>query len=328
MMPMALTTRRQALGALGVLGMLGLPGCASAPPSQPPAVPGAPPVARALAPGVYMVPGTGGSADETNLGRIGNAGFIVGETGVVAIDTGTSHAHGRAILAAIRAVTDKPVKLALVTHTRPEFLFGGKAFQEVGVPVRMHTRTARLMAARCDTCLKQLRQVVGEAPLAGTAMYQPDQQFDEPHAVEGIGRAVRVLHFGHASGPGDIAVFDEASGTLFAGGLLDAQRVPDIQDSDLATWKKALAALRGLRVTTIVPGHGGASPAALIDTVEGYLVALERKMRELVASGTSLLEVPDAGELPAYERWDQYDLIHRRNASIAFLRFEREMLFK
>jgi glyoxylase-like metal-dependent hydrolase (beta-lactamase superfamily II) len=192
----------------------------------------------------------------------------------------------------------------------------------------MHTRTARLMAARCDTCLKQLRQVVGEAPLAGTAMYRPDQQFDEPHAVEGIGRAVRVLHFGHSSGPGDIAVFDEASGTLFAGGLLDAQRVPDIQDGDLAVWKKALAALRGLRVTTVVPGHGAASPAALIDTVEGYLVALEKKMRDLVASGTSLLEVPDAGELPVYERWDQYDLVHRRNASIAFLRFEREMLFK
>lgn len=316
-------TRRQSLLALATLV---LAGCASSPAPQ--AVPGAPPMARALAPGVYMVPGTGGSADEANLGRIGNAGFIVGETGVVAIDTGTSHAHGRAILAAIRAVTDKPVKLALVTHTRPEFLFGGKAFQEAGIPVRMHTRTARLMAARCETCLKQLRQVVGEAPLAGTAMYQPDQQFEESHAVEGIGRAVRVLYFGHASGPGDIAVLDESSGTLFAGGLLEANRVPDIQDGDLAAWKKALASLRGLRVGTVVPGHGGASSSALIDAVEGYLVALEKKMRELVASGTSLLEVPDAGELPAYERWDQYDLVHRRNASIAFLRFEREMLFK
>lgn len=319
------STRRQAMLAIGALA---LAGCASAPTPAPQAVPGAAPLARALAPGVYMLPGSGGAADEANLGRIGNAGFIVGDSGVVAVDTGTSYAHGRAILAAIRAVTDKPVKLALVTHTRPEFLFGGKAFQDAGIPVRMHTRTARLMAARCETCLKQMRQVVGEAPLAGTAMYQPDQQFDAPHAVEGIGRAVRVLYFGHASGPGDIAVLDEASGTLFAGGLLDAQRVPDIQDGDLAAWKKALAALRSLRVGTVVPGHGSASSSALIDAVEGYLVALEKKMRELVASGTSLLEVPDAGELPAYERWDQYELVHRRNASIAFLRFEREMLFK
>jgi hypothetical protein len=51
-------------------------------------------------------------------------------------------------------------------------------------------------------------------------------------------------------------------------------------------------------------------------------------MRKLVTAGTSLLDVPDAGELPEYEGWDQYDIIHRRNASIAFLRFERELMFK
>ncbi|WP_298830782.1 MBL fold metallo-hydrolase [uncultured Piscinibacter sp.] len=320
---MAGISRRRVL--LG-LGATALAGCAATP--APSAAPGAPPLARALAPGVYMVPGTGGTADGVNLGRIGNAGFIVGETGVIAVDTGTSYAHGRAILATIRAVTDRPVRLALITHTRPEFLFGGKAFQDAGVPIRMHSRTARLMAARCENCLKQMRQTVGEAPLAGTALYEPDQQFDEPHMLALIGRPVRVLHFGHASGPGDIAVLDETSGVLFAGGLLDANRVPDIQDGNLAQWKQALAELRGLRPRTVVPGHGPASSAALVDAVERYLVRLEAKARELVATGTSLLDVAEAGDLPEYEGWDQYDVIHRRNASIAFLRFERELMYK
>lgn len=316
---MALMTRRRGLCAAGALL---LAGCTAVPPS-PPA-----PAARALAPGVYMVPGSGGTADESNLGRIGNAGFIVGESGVVVIDTGTSYAHGQSIIAAIRAITDRPIRLALVTHTRPEFLFGGKAFQDAGIPVAMHDRTARLMAARCETCLKQLRQVLGDPPLAGTVMYKPDRTFTDSHGVDGIGRPVRVLYLGHSSGPGDIAVFDERSGVLFGGGLLDAQRIPDIQDSDLPRWHQALASLRGLRVATVVPGHGPASSSALVDTVEGYLAELEKKMRDLVASGTSLLDVPEAGELPAYQRWDQYDVIHRRNASIAFLRFERELMFK
>ena len=83
-----------------------------------------------LAAGVYMVPGTGGEPDTANLGRTGNAGFIVGRTGVLAIDTGTSYRHGQALLAAIRSVTDRPVKLAIVTHTRQEFLFGAAAFRE------------------------------------------------------------------------------------------------------------------------------------------------------------------------------------------------------
>jgi glyoxylase-like metal-dependent hydrolase (beta-lactamase superfamily II) len=288
------------------------------------------PRAIALADGVYLLRGSGGAADDNNLGRIGNAGFIVGDSGVVAVDTGTSYAHGRALLAAVRAITDKPVKLALITHTRPEFLFGGAAYREAGIPIRTHTRAARLMAARCETCLKTLRQTLGDAPMLGTAMYKPDQEFEASHELTAtIGRAVRVLHFGHSSGPGDIAVLDVASGVLFAGGLVDVQRVPDTQDSDLAGWKRALAALQELPLKTVVPGHGAAAPAATaIGAVQTYLAQLEARARELVAAGASLSSVPDASELPAYESWDQYETIHRRNASIVFLRVEREAMFK
>jgi glyoxylase-like metal-dependent hydrolase (beta-lactamase superfamily II) len=286
------------------------------------------PRAVAIADGVYLLPGSGGAADETNLGRIGNAGFIVGDSGVIAIDTGTSYAHGQAMLAVIRAVTDKPVKLALLTHTRPEFLFGGTAFREAGIPIRTHKAMARLMAARCETCLKTLRQSVGEAPMRGTAMYKPDQEFDDTHELTLIGRTVRVLYFGHSSGPGDIAVFDVASGVLFAGGMADVQRIPDTQDSELDGWKRALVGLRELPVKTVVPGHGPAAPATAITAVQTYLAQLEARARELVAAGASLSSVPDASDLLAYESWDQYETIHRRNASIVFLRVEREAMFK
>jgi glyoxylase-like metal-dependent hydrolase (beta-lactamase superfamily II) len=318
-------------GLVGAALGAGVAGCAAAqervgdaPASAPRHV-----TAVALAPGVYAVIGAGGAADPHNLGRIGNAGFIVGPRGVIAIDTGTSHAHGQALLAAIGAVTAQPVRLALVTHTRPEFLFGGTAFRERGIPVRMHRRTAGLMASRCDTCLKALQASVGEAPMRGTAMYSADEPFDATHDIDTIGRPVRVLYFGHSSGPGDIAVLDATSGVLFAGGLLDAGRIPDIQDSDLNGWKKALQALRDLGVRTVVPGHGSPSPAPQpIDGVERYLAQLEARVRAMVGAGASLLGAADAAELPEFDTWDQYDTIHRRNVSIAFVRFERELLFK
>ncbi len=281
-----------------------------------------------LAPGVYMAPGSGGAADEANLGRIGNSGFIVGDSGVIAVDTGTSYAHGKALLAAIRAVTDKPVRVALITHTRPEFLFGGAAFREASVPIRMHRRTAGLMASRCETCLKTLRQTLGPEAMLGTAIYKADQEYDASHDLEAIGRPVRVLSFGHSSGPGDSAVLDVRSGVLFAGGLLDVRRIPDIQDSDLEGWKKALREMRALNPGRIVPGHGPVAAPRAITDVERYLVALEKRVRALLEAGTSLLDVAEACELPEYQDWDQYDAIHRRNASIAFLRFERELMFK
>ncbi|MCW5658399.1 MAG: MBL fold metallo-hydrolase [Burkholderiaceae bacterium] len=309
--------RRVVLGALGAV----LGGCAAAQPAHP-----VTPVA--LAPGVYAVHGSPGAADTGNLGRIGNAGFIVGPRGVVAIDTGTSHAHGQTLLAAIARVTDLPVRVALVSHVRPEFLFGGSAFRERGIPVRMHRRSAGLMASRCKTCLDDLRRTVGEGPMRGTALYDADEVFDATHGLDAIGRPVRVLHFGHSSGPGDIAVLDEAAGVLFAGGLLDARRIPDIQDSDLPGWKRALQALRDLGPRTVVPGHGASASPQLIDGVERYLEQLEVRVRAMVAAGDSLLGAADAVELPEFDTWDQYDTIHRRNVSIAFLRFERDLLFK
>jgi glyoxylase-like metal-dependent hydrolase (beta-lactamase superfamily II) len=281
-----------------------------------------------IAPGVYMAPGTGGAADESNWGRIGNSGFIVGERGVIGIDTGTSYAHGRELLAGIRAITDKPVRVALITHTRPEFLFGGTAFREAHIPIRMQRRTAGLMASRCETCLKTLRTTLGIEAMDGTAMYKADQEFDAAHELDLIGRRVRVLSFGHSSGPGDSAVLDVRTGVLFAGGLLDVRRIPDIQDSNLEGWRKALRELRGLSVTRIVPGHGPAATPQAIAEVEQYLAALEARVRALLEAGTSLLDVAEACELPEYETWDQYDIIHRRNASVAFLRFERELMFK
>lgn len=282
-----------------------------------------------VAPGVFMLRGSGGEVAAENRGRIGNAGFIVGDRGVVVIDTGTSYRHGVALLDEVRRVTAQPVQLVVVTQARQEFLFGSAAFRERGIPIHMHRDAARLMAARCEGCLQTLRLTLGDKEMKGTAVIAPDVAFEAAEVVVAdIGRPVRVLHFGHSSGPGDVVVLDERSGTLFAGGLLANGRVPDVQDADLDGWKRALLALRALPLRTIVPGHGPPAKLPLVDTVARYLASLRDRVAALLAAGAPLSEVPDAAALPAFEAWDQYAIIHRRNASIVFLRLERDQLLK
>ena len=284
-----------------------------------------------LAAGVYMLPGSGGEPDTGNLGRVGNAGFIVGRGGVLAIDTGTSYLHGRALLAAIRSVTEQPVRLVLITHTRQEFLFGAAAFREQGIPIAMQQAASELMATRCDTCLKTLRTTVGEDAMRGTTLFTPDIAYADPLAIDAaalIGRPIQVLYFGHSSGPGDIAVYDPRTRTLFAGGLLDAQRIPDVFDSDLAAWGEALRTLQALPVEVIVPGHGPSGSKRIITQVERYLDQLTTRVRALLKAGAPLSEVPDSTALPDFASWDQYDTVHRRNAALVYLRYEREQLIK
>lgn len=319
-------TIRWRLLALLVLPALALlqAGCAHR--DAPAALPGP---AQQIAPGVYLLRGMVGLVEPANRGRVGNAGFIVGPDGVVVIDTGTSYRHGQALLARIAEVTPLPVKLAIVTHTRQEFLFGAQAFRERGIPVAMHAMAARLMAARCEGCLKTLRQQLGEAEMAGTTMFKPDLVFDADFSVAGLGRPVRVLHFGPSSGPGDVAVLDDTTGALFAGGLVDDQRVPDIQDARLPEWEHALAQLQSMPIRHIIPGHGPAGGPALAGGVLRYLRQLQQSVRELVDKGVSLGDAVERAESePPYRNWAGYEIIHRRNVSIAYLRQEQALMFK
>ncbi len=286
------------------------------------------PRAIEVAAGVYMLPGVPGEVDAVTLGRNGNAGFIVGPDGVLAIDTGTSYAHGRALLAEIARVTSQPVRRVLITHTRQEFLFGALAYRERGIPIWMHHKAAKLMASRCENCLKTLRRVLGEEAMRGTAMFKADVEFETGFDSAEIGRPVRVLYFDHSSGPGDIAVLDVTTNALFAGGLLDWQRIPDIQDSDLEGWHRALAMLQRMPLSAIVPGHGPAAPPAAIEAVDRYLTRLEGRVLELLKGGAALSEVADAATLPEFQDWDQYDTVHRRNASVLFVRKERQQMFE
>ncbi|MEF7613001.1 MBL fold metallo-hydrolase [Aquincola sp. MAHUQ-54] len=308
--------------AAGLLGLaLLLAGCAQG---------GAPRIdaelrAVPVAPGVYLLPGVPGEADRRTLGRIGNAGFIVGPHGVLAIDAGTSTLHGRALLRAIRRTTPLPVRAVLLTQTKPDFLFGALAFREAGIPVLMHREAAALMAARCRVCLERLRRDVGEAAMAGTELFVPDELFDQAHVLDRTGRPAQVLYFGHSSGPGDVAVLDPATGVLFAGGLLDERRIPDLHDADLPGWHGALAALRALPgVRGVVPGHGPPATPAVIDAVESYLSQLEDRVQVLLDEHAPLSEVADRAALPGYAGWDGYPGLHRRNAATLFLRREQE----
>jgi glyoxylase-like metal-dependent hydrolase (beta-lactamase superfamily II) len=316
------TERRRLLQAAAALPWLAaLPAHAQAP-----AAPPTTPQVLEVEAGVYMVQGLPGEVTPDNLGRLGNAGFIVGRQGVMAVDTGTSFAHGQALLDAIAQVTPQPVRLVLLTQARQEFIFGAAAYQARGVAVHMQRQAAALMAARCEGCLKTLRAELGEDAMRGTVVPKPDVIFDDTHVLDTIGRPVLVNHHGLANGPGSASAFDTRTGTLFAGGLLDNRRIPDVQDGDLAQWRQALGALRTLNIQTVVPGHGKLGGREIVASNDRYLAQLEARCAALLKAGAALSAVPDAAELPEFSRWDQYDIIHRRNASVVFLRLERQQL--
>ena len=278
-----------------------------------------------VADGVYAFIGDTGEISAANRGFVGNSGFIVGASGVVVIDSGTSYRHGRRMLEAIARVTDKPVELVIVTHAVQEFLFGNAAFAERGIALLAHRETAKLMRARCEHCLENLKPVLGEE-LEGTRLVPPQREIDATTTIDAGGRRLELIYLGWASTPGDLAVLDEESGVLFAGGMISIGRIPDIRDCDFEGWQRALRQLEGFKPARIVPGHGPISGPEAIAGTAAYLDALDQVVKALYAESSSLMESVEKATLPAYRDWSLYATTHRQNALHRYLQLELQDL--
>jgi glyoxylase-like metal-dependent hydrolase (beta-lactamase superfamily II) len=71
-------------------------------------------------------------------------GFVLTENGVIAIDSGNSPDHARRALAALRAVTDLPIRYVINTHRHWDHTFGNHVFV---APVVAHEFCKRKMLA-------------------------------------------------------------------------------------------------------------------------------------------------------------------------------------
>jgi glyoxylase-like metal-dependent hydrolase (beta-lactamase superfamily II) len=284
----------------------------------------APREAVRIAPGVYALHAEAFTAES---GRIAgaNSAFVVGPRGVVVIDTGISRREGDAIIAAVRAVTSKPIVLAILTHPSQEVIFGASAFQARGIPVLAHRDAAAVIAGRCSTCLARLNGALGPEAMAGTRVPEPDVLVDGDATLDVIGRPLRLMAPPRASAPGALALLDVESATLFAGSLAAVRAIPDLRDADAVHWPAALRGLAATRCRHLVPAHGPLGSCADVAGFAGYLADLDTRVAGLLRDGVSLAELDRASALPHYAGWERYDELHRANASRTYLRLERAL---
>lgn len=285
---------------------------------------GGPLAVEPLARDVYVLRGASGTAEATG-GRNGNVGFVVGPRGVVVVGSGGSAAHGREVIAAVARTTDRPIRLVVLTHAGQESIFGAAAFQEAGIPVLMHRNAARLMAERCDGCLRRLQDALGERTMAGTRVVTPDRLVPGSGPLDVIGRRLLLVAPAATRAIGAMAVLDPQTRTLFAGNLVAIQRVPDMRDTDGAGWPDALAELGRAHCAHLVPSVGRLGTCSDLAPLAGYFAALDLRVRELLRHDVGLADVAARSALPQFAAWDGYADLHAQNAQRAYLRLERSL---
>ncbi len=121
---------------LSLVGFLLLPMLVAADAARAQAL--APFTAREVAPGVHLL-----ATPPDYLGpAISNVTIVEQSDGLVVVDSGASLAHGRAIVAYIRSVTDRPVKALVFTHWHNDHPLGAAAIRAAWPRVRVIATSA------------------------------------------------------------------------------------------------------------------------------------------------------------------------------------------
>jgi glyoxylase-like metal-dependent hydrolase (beta-lactamase superfamily II) len=281
-----------------------------------------------VAPGVYVQRGADEAPSMANRGVVANLGVLVGRSGVIVVNTGSSAEHGAALLAAVARLTDRPVVLAIDTQASPDQVLGNSAFTLRGIPVLAHRDTDAFMRVHCDACVADVKSKADTDELDSTRVAWPTRLIDGGLTLSAGGRAIQILHFGWTEQPGSVAVLDVESGVLFTGELASSGVVPQTQLGQLPNWIDALRELQALKPAIVVPAHGPPGPASMLASTSEYLQSLWDETRAAYQRGEGLMETVEHLQLAKFRTWALYETHHRRNVHFAYLQVEEEDLKK
>lgn len=247
--------------------------------------------AQPVAEGVYAFIGRNEDFSTANGGNIVNTGFIVASGGIIVIDSGSSLRYGQQMRQAIARVSPRPLALVINTHHHPDHFLGNQAF--AGTPLAALPATIDGIASEGNAFAENLYRLTGDW-MKGTEVVAPSRALAPGHS-EIAGRRLRLIALDGHTGA-DLAIYDEASGVLFAGDLVFNGRAPTTPHADLAHWLAALdrleAVTREASFTALVPGHGAvARDAAPIRQTRAWLLWLRGAMQQAARAGLDMNEV-------------------------------------
>jgi len=244
-------------------------------------------VLKQVGPGVYAA--IDGPAHKAGS----NAGFVIGDDGVLVVDAFFNQDAARALVSEIRRLTPKPIRYVVNTHYHADHTGGDQMLRDAGAIIIAHRNVRGWVRVNNinlfgDRITPELRARIEALPL-------PDVVTDKDLTVWlGSRKVVVRTVLGHTGG--DLTIFVPDAKVLFCGDMLWRKVPPNLIDGSVSEWAESdatFANMPGAAQIRYIPGHGDVADMKDVREFRGYLLDLRRLVgegRKARLSGDALLQ--------------------------------------
>lgn len=270
---------------------------------------------------VYALLGPNDLPNKQNQGYMVNSTVIIGDQGVIVVDTGFTKEIGAHLLKAIAKITPKPVTHLINTHDHGDHYLGNGAFSNVEI----------WSSARCKELVNQTgyesialvenmtqRKFPDTKPITATKVFNENTRTEQ--LIHGVKIVLWVPSGSHT--PGDLLVYLPEDRVLVGGDVLVNGIVPNFRDASVKGWIETLREARTLDFTTAVPGHGALMKKTDVANMYQRMAKLYTGVEAGYKKGLSDSETRKTLDLSAWKKLKRFDELIGANINRAFLEIE------
>ena len=222
-----------------------------------------------------------------------NSIFITTGDGVIVIEP-VNPDHAKALLAAIRAVTDEPIKYLLHSHNHWDHSKGGQIFKDEGATIIAHKAAYDWMKANPHPQL-----------------VLPDEGWKGSRKDIQLGNKTVELHYlGMNHGMGTTIYRVAEQKVIYIGDLVTPNRVlfTIVPDFNMKETLRSLREIEAMDFDKAVFSHGMAVGGKTeISAARQYILDLQAAIRAEFTKGTPAMQIPTTVKLPKYQDWAMYE---------------------
>jgi len=226
-----------------------------------------------LAPNVYRFEAVGPAL-------VGNAAMLTGPDGIFMVDAQFAQLTDK-LVAAIRKVSDGPIRFLVNTHHHPDHTSGDANFAKMGTVILSRDELRAHLAAGNDP-----------PPPGGLPMVT----YRGPVTIHMNGEDVQLIPVANAHTDGDTMIYFPNADVLMVGDFYRSIQYPNVDRTNGGSVKGVVDGLSAVialakPTTKIVPGHGPVVDKTVVAANRDLILTIRDRVAALIAQGKSQEDV-------------------------------------